>query len=83
MESILARRFDPCNFSIVPSFPNVVTTIDEWGEYFPRFREDKDDKPIDHFLEFHVAMHRFSILHEDVLMKMFMYSLEGDAHEWY
>jgi hypothetical protein len=28
-------------------------------------------------------MHQWGIHHEDVLMKMFMYSLEGDAREWY
>lgn len=33
-------------------------------------------------LEFHECMHRLNIVHEDVLMKMFMYSLEVDASEW-
>jgi hypothetical protein len=28
-------------------------------------------------------MHQWGINHDDVLMKMFMYSLEGDAHAWY
>jgi hypothetical protein len=28
-------------------------------------------------------MHQMNIQHEDVLMKLFMYSLEGDAREWY
>jgi hypothetical protein len=27
-------------------------------------------------------MHRLGIIHDDVLMKMFRYSLEGKAHEW-
>jgi hypothetical protein len=83
MEAILARRFSPFNFSVVPGFPNVVPTIDEWGDYLPRFREDKDDNPADHLLEFHEVMHQLGIHHEDVLMKMFMYSLEGYAREWY
>jgi hypothetical protein len=83
MEAILAWRFSPFNFSVVPGFPNVVPTIDEWGDYLPRFREDKDDNPADHLLEFHEVMHQLGIHHEDVLMNMFMYSLEGDAHEWY
>jgi hypothetical protein len=76
MESILARRFSPLNFSIVPP-------IDEWGDFFPRFREHRDDNPAEHFLEFHEIMHQWGIHHEDVLLKMFMYSLEGYAHEWY
>jgi hypothetical protein len=28
-------------------------------------------------------MHQWEIHHEDVLMNMFMFSLAGDAHEWY
>jgi hypothetical protein len=35
------------------------------------------------FLEFHEVMHQLGIHHEDVLMKMFMYSLEGEACEWF
>jgi hypothetical protein len=83
MEAILARRFNPLNFSIVYGFPNVVPTMDVWGDYLPRFREDKHDNPAYHLLEFHEVMHRLGIYHEDVLMKMFISSLEGDAHEWY
>jgi hypothetical protein len=45
MEAILARRFSPFNFSIVPGFPNVVPSIDEWGDFLPIFREHEDDKP--------------------------------------
>jgi hypothetical protein len=83
MEAILAQRFSPLNFSVVPRFPNVVPTIDEWGDFFPEFREHRDDNPAEHLFEFHELMHQWGIHHEDVLMKMFMYSLEGYAHEWY
>jgi hypothetical protein len=57
MEDILAQRFSPLNFSIVPGFPNVVPTIDEWGDYLLIFREDRDDNHADHFLEFHEVMY--------------------------
>jgi hypothetical protein len=83
MESILTRRFAPFSFSFVLDFPNVVPTMDEWGDFFPRFREHRDDNLAKHMLEFHEIMHQWGIHHEDVLMKMFMYSLEGDAHKWY
>jgi hypothetical protein len=53
MESILAQRFAPLNFLVVPSFPNVVPTINEWGDFLPRVREHRDDKPTDHSHEFH------------------------------
>jgi hypothetical protein len=34
---------------------------------------------VEHLLDFHECMHRLGIVHEDVLMKMFRYSLEGNA----
>jgi len=57
--------------------------MDEWGDYFPIFREHKEDNPAWHFHEFHELMHLWEIHHEDVLMKMIMFSLDGDACEWY
>ena len=83
MEAILARRFSPFNISYVPSFPNVVPTIYEWGDVLPIFGEYRDDNLAEHLLEFHELMHQLGIHHEDVLMKMFTYSLEGDARVWY
>jgi hypothetical protein len=83
MEKIVALRFSPFNFSIVLGFPNVVPTMDEWGDYFPIFRGHVEDNPAQHLCEFHELMHQWDIHHEDVLLKMFMFSLEGGAHEWY
>jgi hypothetical protein len=80
---ILARRFAPFNFSVVPSFPNVVPTPDGWVDYFPIFKEHKEDNPAQHLREFHELMHQWEIHHEDVLMNMFMFSLDEDAREWY
>jgi hypothetical protein len=83
MEIILARRFAPFNFSSVPGFPNVVPTMDEWGYFLPIFRERKEDNPAEHLREFHELMHQWEIHHEDVLLKMLMFSLARDAREWY
>jgi hypothetical protein len=83
MEKILARRFAPFNFSAIPGFPNVVPSPDEWGDYLPIFREHEEDNPAQHLCEFHELMHQWEIHHEDVLLKMFMFSLAGDARKWY
>jgi hypothetical protein len=83
MEEILARRFAPFNFSAIPGFPNVVPSPNEWGDYLPRFREREEDNPAQHLWEFHELMHQWEIHHEDVLLKMFMFSLVGDARKWY
>jgi hypothetical protein len=37
----------------------------------------------EHLREFHELMHQWEIHHEDVLLNMFMFSLAGDAREWY
>ena len=79
----MAWRFSPFNFSVVPGFPNVVPAPNEWNDYLPIFRECKDDNPAQHLHDFHELMHQWEIHHEDVLLKMFMFSLAGDARKWY
>jgi hypothetical protein len=83
MEKILARKFAPFNFSAIPGFPNVVPSLDEWGDYLTIFGKCEEDNPAQHLSEFHELMHQWEIHHEDVLLKMFMFSLAGDARKWY
>jgi hypothetical protein len=83
MEKILARRFAPFNFSAIPGFPNVVPSPNEWGDYLPIFGRCEEDNPTRHLREFHELMRQWEIHHEDVLLKMFMFSLAGDARKWY
>ena len=83
MEAIIVVRLYPFDFSTVHGFPNVVPTMDEWGDCFPTFREHRYDNLLENILEFHELMQQWGIHHEDVLMKMFIHSLEGDAREWY
>jgi hypothetical protein len=83
MEKILARRFSPFNFSAIPGFPNVVPSLNEWGDYFPIYGKCEEDNLAQHLSEFHELMHQWEIHHEDVLLKMFMFSLAGDARKWY
>jgi hypothetical protein len=83
MKAILAKRFAPLNFSSIDDYPHPVPLIDEWKDLLPRFYEGKDDNPVEHVHEFHALMQQLDIHHEDILMKMFMYSLDGDARKWY
>jgi hypothetical protein len=61
MEEILARRFAPFNFFAILGFPNVVPSMDEWGDYLPRFREREEDNPAQHLSEFHELMCQWEI----------------------
>jgi hypothetical protein len=81
--TLLARRFSRLDFPIVPGFPHRVPSIDIWGDQVPRFVEKKEDNPSDHLIIFRQCMVQLDIYHEDLLMKMFDFSLEGNAREWY
>jgi hypothetical protein len=81
--ALLARRFAPLDFSTVPGFPHPVPSIDIWGDHLPRFAEKKEDNSSDHLIKFHQCMIQLDVYHEDVLMKTFVFSLEGDTREWY
>jgi hypothetical protein len=83
MKAILSKRFSPLNFSTIDDYPHHVPLIDEWQDLLPRFYEGEDDNLVEHVQEFHALMQQLDIHHEDILMKMFMYSLDGDARKWY
>ena len=55
-ETMMAQRFAPFNFSDVPGFPHEVPTMDEWGDFLPRFKENDDDNPTHHVIKFHQYM---------------------------
>jgi hypothetical protein len=82
MEAIIAQRYAFCDFSNIPGFPNFVPDREVWEHFLLRFRGNKYDRPAENLLDFHECMHSLGIFHEDVLIKMFRYSLEGKAHEW-
>jgi hypothetical protein len=82
MEAILAQRYAFCDFSNIVGFPHPVSTITEWDDYLPRFRGSKHDHPSEHLLNFHKCMLEHGFVHEDVLIKLFIFSLEEHAREW-
>jgi hypothetical protein len=83
MKAILSRRFSPLNFSAIDDYPHPVPLIYEWKDLLPIFYEGEYDSPVEHVQEFHALMQQLNIHHEVILMKMFMYSLYGDARKWY
>ena len=81
--ALFAWRFAPFELSLVPSFPHPVPDMSEWGYFLHVFKEEKEDNPIEHLLKFHECMDILDQQHEYVNMNMFMYSLYGDARQWY
>jgi hypothetical protein len=82
MEKILAARYAFCDFSDIASFPHPVPTIVEWDDYLPRFKGSKDDHLGEHLFNFHRCMLEHGFVHEDVLIKLFRFSLEEHARKW-
>jgi hypothetical protein len=78
-----AARFAPLDFTNVYGFPNTIPDIKIWEDVLPKFGGYADDNPDQHLFEFHKLMDELNIHHEDVLMKLFMFSLERDARIWY
>jgi hypothetical protein len=82
MEAILAARYAFCDFSHVHGFPNFVPDRKEWEHCLPRCKGNEYEHHAKPLFDFHEYMHRLSIYHEDVLIKIFRNSLEGKAREW-
>ena len=66
MKAIVAQRFAPLDFSIVPSFPHPVPSMKEWEDFLPIFRERREDNPADHLSKFHECMNLLDLQHEVV-----------------
>jgi hypothetical protein len=82
MEKILAQRFSFCDFSQIVGFPNALPDRDIWEDFLPEFHAKSWEVPAEHLLDFHEAIHRHNITHEDVQIKLFRYSLKGAALDW-
>jgi hypothetical protein len=75
----IAARFAPLDFTNVYGFPNTVLDIKIWEDVLPKFGRYVDDNPAQHLFEFHKLMDELNVHHEDVLMNLFMFSLERDT----
>jgi hypothetical protein len=82
MDKILAQRYAFCDFSKIVGFPNPVPSRDEWEGCLPIFRGEDWEVPTEHLLYFHDFIHQLQIVHEDVQINIFRYSLEGIARDW-
>ena len=75
----IGAKFAPLDFTNVYGFSNTIPDIKIWEDVLPKFREYVDDNPAQHLFEFHKLMDELNIHHEDVLIELFMFSLERDA----
>jgi len=83
MNQIFAKRYAFCDFSKIVGFPNPVPRRDEWENSLPRFQGEEWKVPAKHLLYFHDYMHWLQVVHEDVQIQLFYFSLGGIARDWY
>ena len=82
MEAILDQRLAFCDFSNVVGFPNPMLSRGEWEGSLPTFKGEDWEVPVKHRIDFHEFIHEHQILHEDVKIKLFRYSLKGATLDW-
>jgi len=83
MNKILAKRYSFCDFSKIVGFPNLVPSRDEWENSIPRLWGEEWEVLAEHLLDFHVFIHWLQIVHEDVHINLFGFSLDKISHDWY
>jgi hypothetical protein len=78
IENILSQRYAFCDFSNISGFPNHRS---EWEGFLPRFRGENWEMPAEFLLDFHECILKMKIIHEEVLIKLFVYSLDQSTHD--
>jgi hypothetical protein len=79
MKETSSLRYAFCDFSKIFGFPNPLPDKDEWEDILPEFQAKSLEVPDEHLLDFHEVIHRLNIMHEDVQINIFRYSLGGVA----
>jgi hypothetical protein len=59
-----------------------VPSRDKWESSLPKFQGEEWEEPTEHLLYFHDFIHQICIVHEDVQLNLFRYSLQGIARDW-
>jgi hypothetical protein len=82
MNKILAKRYDFYDFSKIVGFPNPLPSRDEWEGILPTFKGEDWEVSAEHLLDFHEFICECHIVHEDVKIKLFKFSLKGASLDW-
>lgn len=82
MEAILAERYTFYIFSKVNGFPNPMPNRNEWEVSLPQFSSHDWEMPAEFLWDFHDWIHRLHVVHENVKVKLFRFSLKGATLDW-
>jgi hypothetical protein len=74
--------FDPLSFVAFPNYPHDLP-VHKWLKCRPLFVGRLGESVEDHLAKFLQAVGDFDVEHEDVVMRMFVSTLEGEVRAWY
>jgi hypothetical protein len=74
--------FDPLSFVAFPDYPQDLPTR-KWLKRIPLFAGRLGESVNDHLDKFLQVVWEFNVEHEDVVMRMFVSTLEREARAWY
>ena len=78
-----AGRYTHMNLASILGYRNKIPLVNS-QTYLPRFNDEKGYDATIHLFTFHKHINKLGVgWHEDSLMKLFMFSLEGYARSWY
>ena len=81
MEAYKYTRYVPMNNLHIPHFPNQMPCID-CKTYLPKFKNEEGDDVVVHLIKIHMHIHKLGVeFKEDLLIKMFMATLEGKGKD--
>jgi hypothetical protein len=74
--------FDPLSFAAFLDYPHDLPAR-KWLKHIPLFAGRLGESVEDHLAKFLQVVGDFNVEHEDVVMRMFVSTLEGEARPWY
>jgi hypothetical protein len=74
--------YAPLDFTAIPNQPHDLPT-GEYQKHLPKFAGNNTVLVDDHLTDFLKFVDDLEVEYEDVVMKMFVQTLEGDARTWY
>ena len=74
--------FDPLSFDAFPDYPHDLPAR-KWLKCIPLFAGKSGESIKDHLDKCLQVVWEFNVEHEDVVMRMFVSTLEGEAQAWY
>ena len=79
MEAIIIARYAPL---VLPQNLNAFPTED-YMKYRPKYNGEGDMIVEEHLVEFYNFPDNFNIEHVDILMRLFVQSLDGEVRKWF